>query len=207
MLISQKWPYNFFSFFWCTVSLGRYQYTVKILIWLNRPRGHFKGRKGWIIVHFEAIFSKTFWSLFLYLGMKLHREGTNELSTRFDWIALNVIFQGTKGPKRVKFCCFATCYVCIQLLGDNIDHLLRDRFDWIIRKVISKVGKVRFGQFSHNYLYYSIVTKCFPNLLHHVSSLWSQSCLKIWKVWNHSKCHFQGQKRDLFGLISQKRCA
>ena len=58
---------------------------------------------------------------------------------------------------------------------------------------------------------YSVVTKCCPNVLHHVASLlWNKSCPEIWKVWNHSKGHFQGQKGpmdicDLFQLISQKR--
>ena len=75
----------------------------------------------------------------------------------------------------------------------------------IIQNVIFKVGKVRFSSFSHNYWYYSIITKCCPNLLHHVAFLlWNQSCPKIWKVWNHSKGHFQGQKGP-FQLISQKR--
>ena len=30
------------TFFWCTASLGRYPCTVKIWIWLNHPKGHFK---------------------------------------------------------------------------------------------------------------------------------------------------------------------
>ena len=153
--------------------------------------------------------------------MKLPKEGTNELSKDgFDWIALNVIFKGSKGLEKVKFGCFATfCqfshkrsdnfYLClhanIQLLGmstckhsapwGDIDQLSRDGFHWIIRRVILKVGRVRFGPFSHNYWYYSVVTKCCPNLVHHIASLlWNQSCPKIWKVWNYSKGHFQGQK-------------
>ena len=40
-LISQKPPDNFFLF-WCTASLGRYPYTVKIWIWLNHSKGHSK---------------------------------------------------------------------------------------------------------------------------------------------------------------------
>ena len=41
-----------------------------------------------------------------------------------------------------------------------------------------------FGPYSHNYLYYSVVTKCCPILLHHVASLVrSQSCRNISKVW------------------------
>ena len=40
--ISQKLPDNYFSIFWCIASLGRYPCTVKIWIWLNHPKGHFK---------------------------------------------------------------------------------------------------------------------------------------------------------------------
>ena len=39
----------------------------------------------------------------------LPKEGTNELpKDGFDWITLQVIFQGPKGPKKVKFGCFAS---------------------------------------------------------------------------------------------------
>ena len=49
-----------FFLFWHGASLGRYQY-CKIWIWLNHPKGHFKGQKGqiWSFFHLEAIFSKT----------------------------------------------------------------------------------------------------------------------------------------------------
>ena len=40
-LISQKLFDNFFSF-WHVASLGWYQCIVKIWIWLNHPKGHFK---------------------------------------------------------------------------------------------------------------------------------------------------------------------
>ena len=84
---------------------------------------------------------------------------------------------------------------CIQLPWDDIDQLERDGFRGIIQKVIFKVGKIRFSPFSHYHWYYSIVTKCRPNLLNRVASLlWNQSCLKIWNVWNHSKGQIQGQK-------------
>ena len=152
----------------------------------------------------------------LVLGLrKLQKEGTNELpKDGFDWITLlKVIFQGPKGLKKVKFGCF--CYflpiyskadritfLCILLLWDDIDQLSRDGFHWIIQKVIFKVGKVRFSPFSHNYWYYSIVMKCCPNLLHHVAFLlWNQSCPKIWKLWNHSKGHFQGQKGPIWTFV------
>ena len=148
--------------------------------------------------------------------MKLPKEGADGLpEDGFDWITLKVSLQGLKGPKKVKFCCFATfcqfsqkrfdnfsLFFCTQLLGDDIDKLSRDGLHWIIPKVIFKVGKVRFSPFSHNYWYYSIVTKCCPNLLHHVASLlWNQSCPKIWKVWNHSKGHFQGQKGPIWTFM------
>ena len=134
--------------------------------------------------------------------MKLPKKGTNELSKDgFDWITLKVIFQGPKGLKRVKFGCFAT-------LANFLKSCLIT-FLYFILNVIFKVGKVRFGPFSHNY---SVVKKCCPNVLHHVASLlWNQSCPKIWKLWNHSKGPFQGSERsnldlcDLFQLISKKR--
>ena len=41
--------------------------------------------------------------------MKLPKEGADGLpKDGFDWITLKVIFQGSKGPKKVKFGCFAT---------------------------------------------------------------------------------------------------
>ena len=60
MLISRKRPANFFPF-WYETSLCRYQCTVQIWIWLNHPKGHFKGRKVtiWPNFHFILIFSKT----------------------------------------------------------------------------------------------------------------------------------------------------
>ena len=67
-----------------------------------------------------------------------------------------------------------------------------------------QVIKFMFCPFSDNYWYYLVVIKCCPNVLHHVaSSLWNQSCIKIWKVCHHSKGHFQAH---LFEIISQKRC-
>ena len=59
---------------------------------------------------------------------------------------------------------------CIQLLGDDIDQLARVGFDYIFRKVTFMVGKPRFGPFSHNYQYYSVVTKFCPNVLPHVDA-------------------------------------
>ena len=59
--------------------------------------------------------------------------------------------------------------------------------DFIYSKGHFQGRKGQVCPFSHNYWYYSVVTKCCPNLLHHVASLlWNQSCPKIWKVWNHS---------------------
>ena len=82
----------------------------KIWIWLNHHKGHCKRSEGqiWLLsFYLEAIFSKTVWFV-LYLCRKRHKEGTNELSKDgFHLITLKVIFQGPKGPKRVKFgCCY-----------------------------------------------------------------------------------------------------
>ena len=52
--------------------------------------------------------------------------------------------------------------------GDK--ELGREGFDLITLKVIAKVRKVRFGSFSYIYLYYSVVLKCCPNVLHHVAT-------------------------------------
>ena len=148
--------------------------------------------------------------------MKLPKVGTDGLpKDGFDWIALKIFFQGLKGQKKVKFGYFSTfwqfskklsgnfsLFFCIQLLDDNIDQLSTDGFDWIIQKDIFKVGKVRFGLFSNNYRYYSVVTKCCPILLHHVAFLvWNQLCPTIWNVWNHSKGHFQGQKGPIWTFV------
>ena len=89
-------------------------------------------------------------------------------------------FYGLKGPKRVKFgyleifdnslITFFSVF-CIQLLGDDIDKLSRDGFDSIIQKVIFKVEKVRFGLFSYNYQYHSVVAKCCSKVLYNLVSL------------------------------------
>ena len=51
-----------FFLFWCTASFGRYPCTVKIWIWLNNSKGHFKRSERSNLAPFfylEAIFSKT----------------------------------------------------------------------------------------------------------------------------------------------------
>ena len=65
--------------------------------------------------------------------MKLSKKYTNKLTKgEFDRIALNVICQGLKGQKKVKFGYFAnfskkngrtTLFFCIQLLRGDIDQL------------------------------------------------------------------------------------
>ena len=87
------------------------------------------------------------------------------------WIWFKHIFQCLKGQKKVKLWCLTlfgnflkNCLIiffisCIQFLRDDIDQLSRDGFDWIIQKVTFKVGKARFGLFSRNYQYYSVVTR------------------------------------------------
>ena len=145
--------------------------------------------------------------------MKLSKEGTDGLpEDGFDWITLKVIFQGSKCQKRSNLAVlllFANflkngliTFLCsFVLLGDDIDQLSRDGLHWIIQKVIFNVGKVRLSPFSHNW-YYSVVTKCCPNLLHHVASLlWNQSCPKIWKVWIQFKCRFEGQKCPIWTFV------
>ena len=81
---------------------------VPIWIWLNRPKGHFKGLKGriWLIFHLGDNFLKNCLITFFYLGIEVPKMGADGLpKDGFDWIALKVIFQD---PKKVKFDCFAT---------------------------------------------------------------------------------------------------
>ena len=61
--------------------------------------------------------------------MKLTKEGTNELSKDgFDWIALNVIIKGPKGPEKVKFGCFATFFQFSQKGSINFSLFLAYSF-------------------------------------------------------------------------------
>ena len=116
--------------------------------------------------------------------------------TVIRWILLNRSFFNVRKEKR------SNCGILLpfgNFLKNHLMHLhyllytaswgwdrstSRDGFDLIILKVIFKVGKVKFGPFFHNYWYYSVITKCCPNLLYLATLLWSQSCTKIWKVWN-----------------------
>ena len=81
-------------------SLGRYPYTVKIWIWLNRPQGNFKDQKGQIrlIFHLEAILFKH--CSIILSRLKLPKEDTNELP-KDDWFNIS---EGHffEGPKKVK---------------------------------------------------------------------------------------------------------
>ena len=99
-----------------------------------------------------------------------------------------------------------------SLLGNILNKLSRDGFDWVIQKVICEVGKVMFGLFYHNYRYYSVVTQCCPILLHHVVSL-----VETNPVLKYERCGitlgviFKVRKVQCIPLwsielISQKRC-
>ena len=48
--------------------------------------------------------------------------------------------------------------------GGDIDKVSRDGFYWIIKNVIFQVGKSGLTHFPHNYRYYSLVNKFFPNV-------------------------------------------
>ena len=142
---------------------------------------------------------------FSLLCRKLHKKDTNELSKDgFDWITLKVILKGRKGSNFAVLIRFTNFLKKILITFLYVLHTASWGWYWsTVKRWISlnyskgyfQGRKVRFSPFSHNYWYYSIVTKCCPTLLHHVASLlWNQSCPKIWNVWNHSKGHFQGQK-------------
>ena len=100
----------------------------------------------------------------------------------------------------------------MKLPQDGDNELWREGFDWITIKVIAKVRNVRLGSFSHISLYKSVVLKCCPNVLHHVTpQRWYQCCSQSVMVLIDFKGYCQGQKCPiwacfLFRPISQKRC-
>ena len=136
----------------------------------------------------------------------------------FDWITLNVIFQGPKGLKKVKFGCFwyflpiyskavwltFLYFLYTASLGWYWSTCQEMVFIELFKRSFSRSERSGLAHFSHNYWYYSIVTKCCPNLLHHVAFwLWNQSCPKIWKVWRSERSNLD--LCDLLQRISRKR--
>ena len=121
--------------------------------------------------------------------------------TATRWIWLNhskCHFSRSERSKKVKFGCFATFFkngwktvlyfVVHSFLGMLLINCKEMDFIKLFKRSFSRSENVRFSPFSHNYWYYSVVTKCCPNLLYHVASLlWNQSGRKIWKVWNQFK--------------------
>ena len=58
---------------------------------------------------------------------------------------------------------------CLYFL--RIQHFVNDIDNLNYSKGHFQGRKGQVGPFSHDYLYYSVVTKCCPILLHHVASL------------------------------------
>ena len=122
-----------------------------------------------------------------FLGMKLPEDGTNELSKDgFDWITLKVIFQGPKGPGRVKFGCLA-------------NFLKNGHFQG---------RKCQIWPIFHNYwyMYYSVVTKCVQMYCIMYLLWWETN-----PILKYERCGICSRSErstldfcDLFGLISQK---
>ena len=83
----------------------------------------------------------------------------------------------------------------MELPNDGTNELSKYGFDEIALKVIFQGRKGQICPFSHKYLCYSVIPKCWSILSCHVASLnWSQYCPKIWMLCSHSKWHFQGRK-------------
>ena len=84
--------------FWHEASLGwHYQHIIR-RIWLNRSKGNLYRSKLCPFCTLDHILKKLVSIFFLYFGMNLPKDGTNQLpKAGFDWIALKVIFQGRKG--------------------------------------------------------------------------------------------------------------
>ena len=127
----------------------------------------------------------------------------------FNWITLKGHFSRSK---KVKFGCFANFLqnglitffnFCVHsFLGMILFNCLEMDFIELVKRSFSRSKRSGLAHISHNYWYYSVVTKCFPNLLHHVASLlWNQSCPKIWKAWNNLKDNFQGKKGQIWTYV------
>ena len=97
----------------------------------------FKGWKGpiWLIFHLEAIFSKIILdNFFSILAWSFSKRVLKDCQKK------GVFSRSEKGQIWV-FCYFLasfsinshnfSLFFCIQLLGDDIDQLSRDEFDWI----------------------------------------------------------------------------
>ena len=92
-------------------------------------------------------------------------------------------------------------FLVYSFLGMILINCQEMDFIEIFKRSFFKIGNGQVWPISHNYWYYSVATKCCPNLLYHVASLlWNQSCPKIWKVCNHSNGHFQGQKGPMWSI-------
>ena len=80
-----------------------------------------EGQKVTIVpfLHFRA-FSQKLVNDFLYFGMNLPKDGTNQLPKAvFYWITLKVICQGRKGINLPLFCNFDTYCPFIQNMFSN----------------------------------------------------------------------------------------
>ena len=115
---SQKLSKYFFFFFFHEASLGWHKQHMIRRIWLKLSNGCFLKVKGQNIDIFGLLdhFLKN-WQVFVfYFGMNLPKDGTKPLDNDgFDWIALNVIFQGQKGINLSLFSHFDT--YCLFILG------------------------------------------------------------------------------------------
>ena len=81
-------------------SLGWHKQHIISRIWLNHSKGCFLKVKGQNFDIFGLLdhFLKNWQVFFFYFRMNLPKDGTKPLDKdRFDWITLNVIFQGHKG--------------------------------------------------------------------------------------------------------------
>ena len=73
--------------------------------------------------------------------------------------------------KFLKNCLVTFLYFGMELPNEGTNELSKDGFDGISQKVIFQGLKGQIGPFSHIYIYYSVVPKCCPLVLHHVASL------------------------------------
>ena len=98
-----------FFLFLHEASLGWHKQHIISRIWLNHSKGCFLEVKGQNFDIFGLLdhFLKNWQVFFFYFWMNLPKDGTKPLDKdEFDWITLNVIFQGQKDKKIVPLLSF-----------------------------------------------------------------------------------------------------
>ena len=106
------------------------------------------------------------WSFFASLGWhKLHIERDiwlNRSKVHFSRSETSNLALFAFGGHLLQNCSVTFSLVLHRASQEGYQWTSERVFAWITLKVFFKVGKVRFGPFSHMYMCYSVVPKCCP---------------------------------------------